>query len=155
MLKSMNNYKAPNFHRVVGIDPDIDLNGFAFIEDNVNATARLSFWDLYDHLKNYKKSQLVYLEAGWLNKSIWQDHPKQSISVRKKIAKNVGENHGVGKMIEQMLIYLKIPYVLIQPKRSKTTPQQFKKLTGFEFKKSQQEEIDAFMLIIGLKTKKQ
>lgn len=149
------NYKAPHFHRVIGIDPDLKKSGFAFIEDQTRAIAVLDFWQVYDELRSYKKSQLVYLEAGWLNKSIWQDNPKQSISVRKRIAKNVGENHAVGKIIEEMLIYLKIPYVLIQPKRSKVDPKMFKKMTGFEVLKKDQEKIDAFMLIHGLITKKQ
>ena len=149
----MSKLYAPHFHRVIGIDPDLKFNGFAFIEGETRAMAVLSFWDLYDTLRAYKKSQLVYLEAGWLNKSIWSDHPKQSISVRKRIAKNVGENHATGKIIEEMLIYLEIPYVLIQPRKSKTSPGFFKKLTGFTC--SNQEKIDAMMLIHGLITKKQ
>ena len=101
----MNKYIAPNFHRVIGIDPDIDKNGFAFIEGETKAISTLTFWQLYDQLRYYKKSQLVYLEAGWLNKSIWHAHPKERIAVGKEIARRVGLNHGTGMIIEQMLIH--------------------------------------------------
>jgi len=149
----MNKYIAPNFHRVIGIDPDLDKNGFAFIEGETRAVTRLKFWRLFDELKAYKKSQLVYLEAGWLNKG--NHHPNHRLGKAGifEQGRRVGLNHGVGMMIEGMLKYLEIPYVLVRPTKSKMKQPFFGKLTGLTTKNA--EEIDAYMLIHGLITKKQ
>lgn len=143
-----------DFHRVIGIDPDIDKNGYAFIEGDVHGITTMTFWELFDNLKAYKKSQLVYIEAGWLNRKIYQTHFKQSATVRERIAKDVGRNHATGQLIESMCQYLKVPYKLIRPVSAKKTHTYFNKLTGYNVKKSNQEVIDAMMLIWGLTTKK-
>lgn len=143
-----------DFHRVIGIDPDVDKNGVALIEGETNAIALLTFWELYEFLKNYKKSSLIYIEAGWLNKGNWHLHRKMSLSVAAEVGRRTGLNHATGIMIEQMCIYLKLPYKLIRPTKSKTAPALFEKLTGHKVKKKDQEMIDAMMLIHGLTTKK-
>ena len=151
----MESKKYPkDFHRVIGIDPDVDESGVALIEGETSAIAVMHFWDLYEFLKGYKKSQLVYIEAGWLNKGNWHLHRKMSLSVAAEVGRRTGLNHAVGQMIESMCVYLKVPYKLIRPSKSKIGPNVFKKLTGFSVRKKDQEKIDAMMLIHGLTTKK-
>lgn len=152
----MNNTKfyPKDVHRIVGIDPDVDKNGVALIEGETSAISTMTFWELYEFLKDYKKSQLIYIEAGWLNKGNWHLHRKMSLAVAAEVGRRTGLNHSVGILIEQMCIYLKLPYKLIRPRTTKIKPNFFLKLTGFKVFKKDQEKIDAMMLIHGLTTKK-
>lgn len=143
-----------DFHRVIGIDPDVDKNGVAFIEGEIDAISVMDFWQLYEFLKDYKKSQLVYLEAGWLNRGNWHLHQRMTLSVAAEVGRRTGLNHATGQMIESMCIYLKIPYKLIRPTKTKLHAKVFFKLTGHKVRVSDQEMIDAMMLIHGLTTKK-
>lgn len=141
-------------HRIVGIDPDVDKNGVAMIEGETTALSVMTFWELYEFLKAYKKSTIIYIEAGWLNKGNWHLHRKMSLPVAAETGRRTGLNHSVGIMIEQMCIYLKLPYKLIRPSTSKLGPTIFNKMTGYNVRKKDQEMIDAMMLIHGLTTKK-
>jgi len=108
-----------------------------------------SFFDVLDILNESYKTRrtITHIEAGWLNKkSNW--HAGNNI-VSQKIAKNVGENHATGKLIEQYCIRNNYQYKLIVPKKSKVDAAMFKKLTGYD-KRTNQELRDAAMLVYGL-----
>ena len=133
----------------IGIDPDLRKSGVAIWDSEIKQFAEIKIMTLLELLQllaDYQDKAEVYLEAGWLNKkSNW--HGKgQSIYVKQRIAKNVGENHATGKQIEQILIDLKMEYHLIIPKRRKATPEEFYKFTKISTKN--QEKIDASMLVI-------
>lgn len=133
----------------IGIDPDVDKSGVA-VWDNRDKSLELynmNVPQLIDGLQAYNVPIHVVIEAGWLiNKSNW--HNAQGQFRRERIAKNVGENHAIGKVIEQMCKHLKISYELQKPK-GKIKSETFKKITGYT-KKSNQETRDAAMLVYGM-----
>jgi hypothetical protein len=136
----------------IGIDPDIDKSGLCVYDRYADDKMQLftaSFFDVLQTIDewNGRRRTIVKLEAGWLNKkSNW--HGGKS-NVAQKIAKNVGENHATGKLIEQYCIRNNYQYKLIVPKKSKVDAVMFKKLTGYE-RRTNQELRDAAMLVYGL-----
>lgn len=137
---------------LIGIDPDVDKNGVAFIYKDVIDLLNLNFFELFDYLKIAKskpKELLVVVEAGWLNKSNWHTNKKGSAALNAKIGNNTGRNHEVGRKIIEMLEYLGVQYKLVKPKTSKINSKMFHRITGI--KKSNQEQRDSYMLIHGLK----
>jgi hypothetical protein len=119
----------------IGIDPDLDRSGVAIWEKNnkILVLKNLSFWQLFDLLKeNRDKILIVRIEAGWLNeKSNWHNRYGQSKTAGEAIARNVGENHAVGKLISQMCIYLELNYETVRPTMHKTDKHLFRTLTGY------------------------
>lgn len=138
----------------IGIDPDVEASGVATWNSStktIGITA-LSFWKLYDHFCFLKEHSTVFvrIEAGWLNKkSNFHDQYGQKKFVGEMIAKKVGSNHQVGKLIGQMCEYLNIQYEFVKP-MGKVTPEYFTQLTGISVKKKDQDKIDAAMLVFGL-----
>jgi hypothetical protein len=143
---------------LIGIDPDVDKSGIA-VYNTITKQAvvfSMSFFDLYEFLKT-EKSDLIKIEAGWLNKkSNWHNSyyskkagciVNNNSSVNQKIAQRVGANHEVGRKIASMCDHLEKKYELVIPRKSKTNSAFFKKLTGI--KKSTQDERDACMLVFG------
>ena len=65
---------------VIGIDPDVEKNGVAFLDCSTKRleVTSLTFPDLLDFLRSSKrqaevlqKNLRVIIEAGWLNKAHW------------------------------------------------------------------------------------
>jgi hypothetical protein len=134
---------------IIGIDPDIEKNGIAFIaKDKPLQMTNLNFVDTVKFIDENKQAiKCIYIEAGWLNKKAsW--HRAQNISVAAKIGKNVGENHATGKLLEQSIIACGCKVVLIQPQSTKLSAEGFNKLTKYKGK-TNQEQRDAAMLIFG------
>lgn len=94
---------------VIGIDPDAEKSGVAFLEVKTRKleVANLTFPDLLDYLQFSKEqgektgqSLIVVVEAGWMvGKSNY--HPFQGHRAE-KIAKDVGRNHETGRKIAEM-----------------------------------------------------
>jgi hypothetical protein len=143
---------------LIGIDPDTKASGVAIYNSkskDLIYLRNLSFFDLYEKLKYEKESSelsnrlhdlKVILEAGWLNKGNWHTSGS-SKTASTAIGNKTGANHETGRKIEEMLIYLGIPYELRKPTNAKVDSKYFKKLTGIE--KSNQDQRDAGMLIWG------
>lgn len=137
----------------IGIDPDVDKSGVATWNGKALTIDLMRFFDLYEFMQGYSPSYqdgrgvFVRIEAGWLNKGMYNRHEMDAAAIRvgRRIAKNTGENHQVGKKIAEMCEYLNIKYELIKPVTRKWTPEQFKLYTGMETKN--QEMIDAAALI--------
>jgi hypothetical protein len=134
----------------IGIDPDLDRSGVAIFEkDNkILVLKNLSFWQLFDLLKEHnEKIIIVRIEAGWLNKkSNWHTEYGQTKTKGESIARNVGENHAVAKLIVQMCIYLELKYEIIQPRAHKTDATLFRAITKYDGK-TNQDNRDAAMLL--------
>lgn len=137
----------------MGVDPDIKKSGFAYMDNGKLITLdNLPYCPLCYRLATVKakarergRRLMVTIEAGWLiKKSNW--HPSQGRAAE-KIAKNVGENHAVGKLIAEYCEYWNVPYELVKP-RGKIKHNQFKKITGW-IERTNQETRDAAMLIWG------
>jgi len=133
----------------IGIDPDIDKSGFCIMESapfgkkNIVKLETLCFWDLIQAIDAYHDYDdlLVCLEAGWLNKKS-NYHFAANTSIAGRIGKNVGENHAVGKLVQQYCEKADILYKLIKPESKKWDADLFKKITGYD-KRTNQEQRDA------------
>jgi len=136
----------------IGIDPDLIKSGYAtyLSKSKCLDVCLLSFLQLINtltDLANNETNFTVIIEAGWLNKKS-NFRSTQNKAIGEAIARKVGENHAVGKIIEQVCQELKIDYKLVKPTTSKVKSDYFFKLTGIKTKN--QECIDAAMLVYGL-----
>jgi len=140
---------------LIGIDPDIDKSGVAFVNGDELELMNLKFFDLLEFFekvlreKGDKEKLLIVVEAGWLNKGNWHAKNNGSAAINAKIGNNTGRNHETGRKIVEMIEYLGIQYRLVKPTKSKVNTHIFYKITGV--KKSNQEQRDAYMMIHGIK----
>ena len=136
----------------IGIDPDIEKNGFCLIEYTpfekpvIKELSNPTFWALIEIIRlvfsdNKKTDVLVFIEAGWQNKKS-NFHYAKNISIATKISKNVGENHAVGKLLQQYCEFNNYPYKLLRPTSEKWDGRKFKMITGYD-KRTNQEQRDA------------
>ena len=135
-----------------GIDPDVKESGFAIWDDKTKEIdyGKLSFWEMIKKIDYCSRSYEVkfIIEAGWLNiKSNFHYRPYQTKAAGERIAKNVGSNHQVGKLIAEYCEKYKMDYELIIPKHKKFTSYYLENLTGIKVKN--QDIIDAIMLVWG------
>lgn len=135
----------------IGIDPDCDKSGVAVWNSKNKALQlyNLTFFQLYDSLKEIEKwiDVKVKIEAGFLNKKSNYHYSVNNFTAQ-KIALKVGANHETARKIGEMCEYLELKYEFVCPKSSKVDSKYFEKLTGF--KRSNQEQRDAAMLVFGL-----
>lgn len=155
--------KKPKAQVVVGVDPDVDKNGVAYL-DMTNKEMELTlgampFPNLIDFLRatNYnceqaEKKFCVVVEAGWLNRSNWHVHSRDSKAVIAAKGTAAGRNHEVGRKIAEMCRYYAIPYDLMKPltkiwkgNERKITAQELKTITGYAAR-TNQEMRDAALL---------
>jgi len=131
----------------MGIDPDLVKSGVCLIKHEIGKQQEivdlknLEFYDLLEVLKCGKKlyeehndkvkSFTVFLEAGWLNKKS-NYHNAFNKEIAGRIGKNVGENHAVGKLIEQFCKREDIDCRLIKPTTKKWDAKIFKKITKWQ-----------------------
>lgn len=136
---------------IIGIDPDLDKSGVAIKWLDALSLNNLTFVELKELIEREQPViKKVVVEAGWLNqKSNFHKHPKQSKEAGERIAKNVGENHAVGKLIVQLIESMGIPVQQLKPTRSKLSSKDFNRITGWS-KQSNQEQRDAAMLVWGM-----
>ncbi|MCC9016957.1 hypothetical protein [Flavobacterium lipolyticum] len=136
---------------LIGIDPDVDKSGVAFLNANQLQLDNLTFFELFDYFKE-KKSQFpeleVYVECGFLNKSNWHKRHDRSAAFNSKIGEHTGANFETAKKIVEMCEYLKITHYKVKPTQHKISNNYFKEITGFTGR-TNQEQRDAFMLIYG------
>lgn len=136
---------------LIGIDPDVDKSGVAFLKDNKLKLQNLTFFELFEMLKFYKEREIkpiVYVECGYLNKSNWHKKEGKSSALNTKIGERTGANFETAKKIIEMCTYLGLPYFQIKPTRKKSDSETFKKLTGLNVR-TNQEQRDAYFLIHG------
>jgi len=136
---------------LIGIDPDTEKSGVAFLQGDQLKLQNLTFFELFDMLKFYKEKEVkptVYVECGFLNKSNWHKKNAYSAAMNSKIGERTGANFETAKKIVEMCIYLKLPYEQVRPSKSKTSNEYFKSITGIQTR-TNQETRDAFMLIWG------
>lgn len=132
----------------IGIDPDVDKSGVAIWESQSKKLKLMvpEYFDLLAILDQYI-APVVHIEAAWLHsKSNW--HGGQGAAAQ-RIAKNVGANHMIGKLIEEYCKRNGIEYTLHKPASKKLTAETFEKLTGYKGR-TNQEMRDAALLVYGL-----
>jgi hypothetical protein len=144
---------------IIAIDPDVDKNGVAELStrNKILDVTTLNFPELLDYLQARKKlsetahtSLIIVVEAGWLN-AISNYHTAAGRRGQ-RIAKNVGANHEVGKLIVQMCKHYKIPVETIKPLKKnwkggsgKITKEEITAITGITGHNNQ-EERDAALI---------
>ena len=111
---------------VIGIDPDVDKSGVAFLETDLwmLETTCLTFADLLDYLRTERdkakengKFLVVVVEAGWLNKAHWHIGKGGSAVRAAAIGNHTGRNHEVGRKIVEMCRHYGIEVVEQPPLR--------------------------------------
>ena len=139
---------------LVGVDPDVENNGVAICDKRCHSFSLVGnmrifvLLDKIQELVDAGEDVIVFIEAGWLvKKSNWHGHKKQKKSVGEKIAKNVGANHQVGKVIQEYCEVHNISYNLIRPQGKKNAAE-FKRITGYQGR-TNSEMRDAAMLVFG------
>lgn len=146
-------YKKKKMSKIyIGIDPDLIKSGVAFwFKDQKHLELKLmTTTQIILELKfmaDLSSDFEVILEAGWLNKKS-NFRQTQNKAVGERIAKNVGENHATGKIIEQACQELEITYRLVRPTKTKVNKTYFFNLTGQKVASS--ELRDAGMLVYGI-----
>lgn len=138
---------------LVGIDPDVEKNGFALIHNKNYELANLTFFELYDKLQSLKndfgkESIKVFVECGFLNKSNWHKIKKGSASINANIGNRTGRNHEVAHKIIEMCEYLNLTHFKVKPTTKKRDNKDFALITGIK-KRTNQEQRDAMLLIFG------
>lgn len=116
--------KTPDY--VIGIDPDVENNGYAIIDMSTKAIAitTVSLPHLIELVKLAKakanedgKMLTVYVEAGWLNQSNWHLRFRDSKERAAAKGRAVGRNHQRGMDICEMLTWHGINVVEVPPLR--------------------------------------
>ena len=146
---------------VIGIDPDVDESGVAFliVESRVLEVYSLTFADLLDYLQEIGdvlmregKNFVVVVEAGWLNKAHWHVGKGGSAARTAAIGNHTGRNHEVGRKIVEMCRHYGIEVVEQPPLRKmwkgkdgKITHEELQHFTGITGK-TNQETRDATLL---------
>lgn len=84
--------------KIISIDPDLDNSGYAIWEENsLIEFGNKDFLSIIELFKNNLDANFI-IEAGYLNKSVW--HGGNGLKkYSDSIAKKVGENHGVAKVM--------------------------------------------------------
>ncbi len=150
----------------IGIDPDLTNTGIAIWDTEQKKIQRYysnSFWGLVkDVLAGENKNITYVIEAGHLNKKSnyhINKHTKDNIFIRETIAKKVGENHAVAKLLVSFFEENGISYIERKPlnkqgmkREGAWTPQGrklFQKSTGIDTKINDDCR-DAILLVFGI-----
>lgn len=166
----------------IGIDPDLRESGVAIWNSKSNEfyfIKRMPYHKLINEIEAWDIPVEVVIEAGWLNKPKNFHDNKLMVSASnaaavrglkgavrdsfinnylkktgERVSANVGENHAVGKLLEQYCQDNKIRYRLVQPTTSKDyrkaiVNNHFKHLTtSAKDLITNEEEIDAAFLVL-------
>lgn len=161
MKIDINKLQTQHTDAIIGIDPDVEKNGVAFLERTTRKLeiTTLGFADTLDYLcfakrkcETTQQTFTVVIEAGWLNAGNW--HFKYSDNKAKvaELGRATGRNHQTGILLAEMCQHLKIPYVLQKPLRKiwkgkdrKITAEELKAFTGV-IGRTNQEGRDAALL---------
>jgi hypothetical protein len=145
---------------IIAIDPDVDKSGVAELRtgNRLLGATSLTFPQLLEYLQFVKREIItaqgltvtVVVEAGWLN-AISNYHTKADRKGQ-RIARNVGSNQQVGKIIVEMCRHYEIPVETIKPlkkmwkgKDGKITHEELAVFTGITGQ-TNQEERDAALI---------
>ena len=160
MQSKVNNY-------YIGIDPDVDKSGVALLETETRklTVKTLCFAELVDYLKETefatsaftlkgeRKSMMVIIEAGWMNRGNW--HLQRWDGRASAAAKGVsqGRNEQVSRLLGEMCGHLGIPYEFKRPLPKcwgghdrKITQRELEEITGQKIARTNQEGRDAALL---------
>lgn len=109
---------------IIGIDPDVERNGYAFIDmdtrkvkvETVSMPHLIELITILQATANAAGKKLtVYVEAGWLNQSNWHLDWRDNKMKAAAIGKSQGRNEQRGRDICELLTYRGITVVQVPP----------------------------------------
>lgn len=112
------------YNYIIGIDPDCDKSGVAFLETNSKKLelSNLTFAQLLDYMLSIKNKQwitgetgLLVVEAGYLNKSNWHVTGKDNSRVATAKGNSAGRNHEVARKIIEMARHYGLEVIEARP----------------------------------------
>ena len=145
---------------ILAIDPDVEQSGVA----RLDVTQRKSWADtlpfpmLIEYIRqvyktNLGKSVAVVVEASWHKTHNWHLNRRDTLGIAARKGYDEGRNHEAGRKIIEMLNYYGIEVIEKEPLRKiwkgpdgKITHTEITAITGWEKKRSNQEERDAMLL---------
>ena len=145
---------------IIAIDPDVEQSGVA----RLDVTQRKSWADtlpfpmLIEYIRqvyrtNLGKSIAVVVEASWHKTHNWHLNRRDTLGIAAKKGYDEGRNHEAGRKIIEMLNYYGIEVIEKEPLRKiwkgpdgKITHTEITAITGWDKKRSNQEERDAMLL---------
>jgi hypothetical protein len=145
---------------ILAIDPDVEQSGVA----RLDVTQRKSWADtlpfpmLIEYIRqvyrtNLGKSIAVVVEASWHKTHNWHLNRRDTLGIAAKKGYDEGRNHEAGRKIIEMLNYYGIEVIEKEPLRKiwkgpdgKITHTEITAITGWDKKRSNQEERDAMLL---------
>lgn len=145
---------------ILAIDPDVEQSGVA----RLDVTQRKSWADtlpfpmLIEYIRqvyrtNLGKSIAVVVEASWHKTHNWHLNRSDTLGIAAKKGYDEGRNHEAGRKIIEMLNYYGIEVIEKEPLRKiwkgpdgKITHTEITAITGWDKKRSNQEERDAMLL---------
>lgn len=148
------------FDIIIAIDPDVDNSGVARLDVAAKKSwaQTLPFPMLVDYVKdvcarNKDRRVAVIVEASWLNSHNWHLTRYDNLAIAAKKGYDEGRNHEAGRKLVECLQYYGIEVKEKQPLRKiwqgkdrKITHAEITAITGWDKKRSNQEERDAMLL---------
>ena len=145
------------YTRFIGIDPDVDKSGFAFLNKETKELTleSVSFPMLLNRLVQAKaggEPVQVIVEAGWLNQGNWHIRWGDNKGQAAKKGYQVGRNHEAGMKIVEVAKFFGFDVVEQRPLRKcwkgkdgKITAEELAAFTGYT-SRSNQDARDAALL---------
>ena len=148
------------YDTIIAIDPDAEKSGVAKLDvaERKSWADTLPFPLLVEYVRqairmNKGRSIAVVVEASWHDTHNWHLLRRDSLGIAVKKGYDVGRNHETGKKIIEMLNHYGIEVVEKEPLRKiwqgtdrKITHTEITAITGWDKKRSNQEERDAMLL---------
>ena len=148
------------FDIIIAIDPDVEQSGVARLDvaERKPWAQTLPFPMLVDYVRtvcrqNKDKRVAVIVEASWLNSHNWHLTRYDNLAIAAKKGYDEGRNHEAGRKLVECLQYYGIEVKEKQPLRKiwqgkdrKITHAEITAITGWDKKRSNQEERDAMLL---------
>jgi hypothetical protein len=148
------------YDTIIAIDPDIEKSGVARLDvaERKSWADTLPFPILIEYVRqairmNKGRSTAVVVEASWHDTHNWHLSRRDSAGIASRKGYDEGRNHEVGKKIIEMLNHYGIEVVEKRPLRKiwqgkdrKITHTEITAITGWDKKRSNQEERDAMLL---------
>src|SRR5574343_201533 len=103
----------------IGIDPDLIESGVAVWDSELKQfdfIKKMTFWEVIEEIECWNIPVEVVIEAGGLNKLKLTGAGRETFinnylkKTDERVSANVGENHAVGKLLEQYCQANKIRY---------------------------------------------
>ena len=148
------------YDTIIAIDPDTEQSGVARLDvaERKSWADSLPFPILVEYIRqairlNKGRSTAVVIEASWRRTHNWHLSRRDSLGVAAKKGYDEGRNHEAGRKIVEMLNHYGIEVIEKEPLRKiwqgtdrKITHTEITAITGWDKKRSNQEERDAMLL---------